>query len=191
MKNLMTSGFLVLGLIVGNLAAANAQTGPMTATSENVKVNLIFKDILAIEVAPNQRTVDLVFQTVDHYLNGVTSDVKTGHLTVTSTKPGYEVKVKTIEQTFTGANATPLNVGQVYVKANNTDFGTSTGEIQLDANNARTIFTGNSASAATVGKKIDVVYAAKGNEITNNGAIERNYVGKTVSANVQYSITVQ
>src|SRR5690606_14904518 len=103
---------------------------------------------------------------VEDYKNGVEVE-KTNHLTVISTNKNYEIQVKALNNQFSGDGQ--LNASQVSVAINNQNAQ------ELDQN-FRTLHTVNNASFE---QKFNVTYKAKGNEIIDNRAIEKGYVGKT------------
>lgn len=187
MKNLLAVGMIASAIIIASLNQVQAQTNPVQATDQ-VKVNVKFHEILAIAVNQGQKEINLEFKTVEDYLNGVSSDIQIDHLTVSSTRTTYAVQAKTIQPNFT-AGATTMPANNVSVKADTriATQGNSAGVIAL-SNNAQTIFNGTKFA---MDEKIDVTYAAKGDDVTNNQAIVNEYVGKTVTAEVQYSIIVQ
>lgn len=170
-KFIAIAGLIASGIILSN--EVSAQT-----TSEPVTVNVIFNEILSISVANDQKTVDLIFNTVEDYKNGVEVN-KTNHLTVISTNKNYEIQVKALNNQFNAdLGSEQLNASQVSVAIDNQN------ELKLDQN-FRTLHTVNNAS---IEEKFDVTYKAKGNEIIDNGAIARGYVGKTFTGDVVYSV---
>lgn len=176
-KFIAIAGLIASGIILSNEVSAQA-TQTKTATSEQVKVNVIFNEILSISVANDQKTVDLIFNTVEDYKNGVEVD-KENHLTVISTNKNYEIQVKALDNQFNAVSGGgQLNANQISVAINNQNAQ------QLDQN-FKTLHTVNNALFE---QKFNVTYKAKGNEITNNGAIEREYVGKTFTGDVVYSV---
>lgn len=170
-KFIAIAGLIASGIILSNEVSAQTETEP-------VKVNVIFNEILSISVANDQKTVDLIFNTVEDYKNGVEVD-KENHLTVISTNKNYEIQVKALNNQFNAVSGGGhLNAGQVSVAINNQNAQ------ELDQN-FRTLHTVNNASFE---QKFNVTYKAKGSEIINNGAIERSYVGKTFTGDVVYSV---
>ena len=167
-KFIAIAGLIASGIILSNEVSAQTETEP-------VKVNVIFNEILSISVANDQKNVDLIFNTVEDYKNGVEVE-KTNHLTVISTNKNYEIQVKALNNQFSGDGQ--LNASQVSVAINNQNAQ------ELDQN-FRTLHTVNNASFE---QKFNVTYKAKGNEIIDNRAIEKGYVGKTFTGDVVYSV---
>jgi hypothetical protein len=114
-KNILSIAALIIcGLVCVNSVKAQ------TKTSDNVTVSIKFKPIQTIVVNPNQKTVNLVYKTKDHYASGV-SETRNDHLEIFSTG-GFEVKVST-DGDFTRKGGGTISADSVTVKA---DFGTGT-----------------------------------------------------------------
>lgn len=180
----MKKFFAVIGLMVttGVLFVNNSyadQTDPKQ--TQNVKVNVIFNPILSIAV--NHQNVDLTFNTMEDYKNGVETN-KADHLSVFSTDKTYAVKVKALDDKFIGDDKN-FGIGNVSVEA--TDAAGSSGSVVPLATGEQTIYTGTKAGRD---QKISVKYHAKGTDITNDEAINSEFIGKTFQATIVYTIAV-
>lgn len=117
-----TKNFLsIAALIICGLVCVNSVKAEGPSNTDNVTVNIRFKPIQAIVVNPSQKTVDLVYETKDHYASGVSSEQK-DHLTVFSTG-GFQVNVKSNGEFKRGDGAEVISAGDVKILAS---LGTNT-----------------------------------------------------------------
>lgn len=123
-KNILSIAALIIcGLVCVNSVKAEV---PLTQTNDEVTVNIKFKPIQSIVVNSGQRTVNLEYNTLQNYQEGV-SVTMNDHLEVFSSG-GFQVKVKTSgDFTREGGNETIL-ASEVKVQAalstgNTGDFG--------------------------------------------------------------------
>src|SRR5690606_12289760 len=104
---------------------------------------------------------------------------KENHLTVISTNKNYVIQVKALNNQFNADLGNErLNADQISVAIDNQN------ELKLN-DNFKTLHTVNNAS---IEEKFNVTYKAKGSDIIGNGAIARDYVGKTFTGDVVYSV---
>lgn len=187
MKNLLSiAAVIVSGIFFANTASADT---PVSAETK-VNVNVIFKDFVSIKVNDAQKDVKLVFETMDHYVNGVEKNQE-GHLTIASTK-GYTLNVKTTTPQFQG-DGKQLNAHNIFVAVAPAGGSSSYGnEVALASTNA-VLFNSTEARGTWVNnsieKSFDVSYRAKGNEVINNTAIANALLGQTFTGEVVYTIT--
>lgn len=109
-KFLSVAAFIVCGLVCVN--SVNAQT--LATATDPVTVNIKLNPIQAIEVNAIQKTVDLVYNSIQNYEQGVTSGVLADHLTVYSAGK-FVVSVKTDGNFINGGSS--INAVDVTVKA--------------------------------------------------------------------------
>jgi hypothetical protein len=120
--------FFVSALILFGLSSVNSAKAqvPPTQTSDEVTVNIKFKPVQSIVVNSDQKTVNLEYNTLQNYQEGV-SVTMNDHLDVFSSG-GFQVKVKT-NGNFTRVGGTEtILASEVKVQAapgtgNTGDFG--------------------------------------------------------------------
>lgn len=181
MKNLLSiAAVIVSGIFFANTASAQ---------EANVRVNLHFKDFTTIKVndGANNSTVDLYFQTLEDYKNGVET-VKENQLSVASTK-GYEIKVKSTSVNFNSPQGGAIQVEDVSIalaRNNGSNYSEPTNLSQTPTSVYET--NENTVQDAGAQHTFNVKYMAKGGNLTNNNALKQEYLGKTLSADIVYSI---
>lgn len=180
MKNLLSiAAVIVSGIFFANTASAQ---------QANVTVNLHFNDFSTITVnGANNSTVDLYFQTLEDYQNGVET-VKQNQLSVASTK-GYEIQVKSTSVNFSGSENGAIDLEDVSValaRNNTSNFSAATNLSQT----ATTVYdsTENTIHGGGTPHSFDVKYMAKDGNLTNKGALKQEYLGKTLSADIVYTL---
>lgn len=142
-----------------------------------------FRNFLSLQVADNQREVDLIFENQQDYQNGV-SLRKNKHLKVFATTPGFFVKVRSNSQNFNSNGGEFFSASQISVGVVS---GTGGPSIQLDTQD-QTLYQGHHVA---LGQEFDIQYEAKGNQLTEQNAIKNSYIGNTFSADIVYSITAK
>lgn len=119
--------FLVLSMVM-TISIVAAQT------QNSVKVNIQFNQIQLITINPSQKTINIEYNTIHDYSNGVES-LQKDHLKVFSTS-SYEVSVKALHPEIRNVNNTDfipnssLQLGIILPKGNSDGISFST--IQVD-----------------------------------------------------------
>lgn len=180
-----------------NVYADNDEGQGAGTTGSNqgtVTLNVELHPIQTLVVKGDQNTVNLVYNTEEDYLNGVSSS-NTKHLKVTSTG-GYVVNVQAVD--FSNVSGYVDEDPAVMNKVNLTQIGLETTSSDNIGGQTFTPLSGLSnedktivASAlGSVGKEFDVKYSASG----NNEYLLNNYVkGEVVKwqTTVTYTIAPQ
>jgi hypothetical protein len=187
-KNILSIAALIIcGLVCVNSVKAQTQT------SDNVTVNIKFKPIQSIVVNSVQKTVNLEYNALQNYQEGV-SVIMNDHLEVFSSG-GFQVKVKANENfTREGGNETIL-AEEVKVQAapsngNTEDFGSGgLPQVSLSSNEQRPLI------GATTGGyfKFHVTYDNKdaGKDFAYLNKHVRPEETSVYKATVTYSIVTQ
>lgn len=157
---------LVLSFIVTAFStqvfAQTATTNPTTGSDE-VTLNVKLYPIINIEVASDQKTVDLVYDDIADYTGGV-SNLKENHLKVNSTG-GFTVRVKASATQFTNAdtdNTKTLDTNIIKLTAAAGTGATAGATVASDLALSTTAAPLISNSVGGFGQYFDVTYAAAG-----------------------------
>lgn len=146
----------LLGIFMFMLSASYA----LAQTSSAVRVNIIFKPIQMISVNPSQNTVNIEFNTLQDYENGV-ENLQRGHLTVSSTS-NYEITVKAVESHLRMVNGDgEIAVSNLRISAllpQEMNNGISVASVQLD-NQGKSIISSMRPSLETT---FDISYRGQG-----------------------------
>jgi len=169
---------ILVALPLLGIGVANAQTG---TTSVHVKL----VDVLSLAV--NNTDVNINFNTVTDYQNGVTVPLS-GHLLVTSNK-AYTLNVKASGSfAGTGVNTDVLDPSVVKISlpvgGNNTDLGVTPATISnLSSTDAALLTSANPA----VSKLLDVTYAVPSSVSSTTAILGKK--ADTYTSTVTYTIT--
>jgi len=141
------------GLLAGHSAMAQA--------SDNLTLNVLLADVRSIKLNPAQTTVQLQFNNIEDYQNGVNLD-EPAHIEVSSTG-GYQVKVKSSGPSLqSGTNTIPVSTITLTptLSSGFTDVGIAFQTIALSATDQQLITTPNGSSRIV----FDVRYRASGGQ---------------------------
>ncbi|MEO8254224.1 MAG: hypothetical protein ABI554_07520 [Flavobacterium sp.] len=150
MKKIIIASFLVLGLV-----KMNAQTA-----TDNVTLNVKLHPIQTLVVNPAQKTVNLDYNTVGDYKDGVTS-TQADHLTIYSTG-GFQVKVKSagdLAETSAGTEKIATNSIQITAKAGTNGLTAATYSSTSLESTEKSLIT---STTGGVDKKINIEYKGAG-----------------------------
>jgi hypothetical protein len=139
--------------------AASAQNASNT---DNVTLNVKLKPIQTLVVNPNQKTIDLVYESEANYSAGVKSGVQANHLTVFSTG-GFEVKVSSQSSELTtgtpgvngNINSNTIKIAAAGNSSANFDVNATTFNTKPLSNTPEVIV---SSTKGAVNKGIDIEY---------------------------------
>lgn len=178
---------ILFAMFFGGVFAANAQTNTTAGpASANVTLNVNLSPLQSIVV--NSKVVDLNYVDSENYQQGV-SATQAGHLTVFSTGD-FKVSVMSnaTELTSTNGGTSPIDRGDIKIKATSVTGGTGTA-LTFTAAQTAVGLTGAPVEigTGTAGTgNIDVVYTAAGGS-TYLKKVNGNTL-TTYSADVTYSI---
>jgi hypothetical protein len=149
------AALLLLAGCVGVYQASYAQA------SDNATLNVVLADVRSIKLNPAQTTVQLNFNNVNDYQNGV-SLTQNAHLEVTSTG-GFQVKVKSSGSSLqNGINTIPVSTITLVpsLSSGYADMGASFQTVTLSPIAQQMVTTPNGASRIA----FDVRYTASGGQ---------------------------
>lgn len=157
---------LTSAIIFATVAASFAQTPIVPATpigtSSDATVNLKLYPIQSIAVNPSQKNVDLVYNSVENYVNGVESEQK-DHLTIFSVG-GFAVTVTSAKDDMSGGNSnTPVSASTIHVEASagssNPIADASYNNISLSSTKGDNLI---SSTNSAINKSVNITYSGMG-----------------------------